>query len=208
MKEKSSSEYIQDKIQFEKDVNKTNYELYHNQTKEFFNALSDPDLSDEELYDILMPARELKIKLKNWKLVKPTLGFKVTSQKEMAVKNIDKFIAMLDGIVEECNIRLENRSKRKEIQKLKSKGELSAFEIALRHWYLVYGKEENYIIPKQVGEKYQHLVDKTNIAKSYSRIDKAKGKIGTKAQLLKIHDSLSDFPKIQKAIINNIDELD
>ncbi len=83
--------------------------------------------------------------------------------------------------------------------------ELSAFEIALRHWYLVGSREEAYIVPKQVGEKYGHLRNAKNIEKAYGRIET--GTSGNIKQLTNIQQSLSEYPQIQRAIENDIAKL-
>jgi|UniRef100_UPI004049716E hypothetical protein len=90
----------------------------------------------------------------------------------------------------------------------KEKSELSAFEIALKHWYLVKANIEDYIIPKHVGEKYKDLANYKNIETSFGDLDtKPRRREPTLKNLNKVKKSLIDFPEIQKAIENDIDKL-
>lgn len=90
----------------------------------------------------------------------------------------------------------------------KEKSELSAFEIALKHWYLVKANIEYYIIPKHVGEKYKDLANYKNIETSFGDLDaKPRRREPTLKNLNKVKKSLIDFPEIQKAIENDIDKL-
>jgi len=92
---------------------------------------------------------------------------------------------------------------------VKEPSNLSATEIALRQWYLVEAKIEPYIIPRQVGQKYKHLADCTNIAMAYSSFDKnPRTKYPNLKQLKNVKNSLSEYPNIQSAISNDIDKLE
>lgn len=85
---------------------------------------------------------------------------------------------------------------------------LSAFEIALKHWYLVNSGAEKYIIPKAVGEKYRQFASYKNIEKFYSQIDsKPPKREPSKKNLEAVKNDLSNYPNIQNAITNDIDRL-
>ena len=102
-------------------------------------------------------------------------------------------------------------NKKNEVEKLDKqvhRSDLSAFEIALKHWYLVEAKIEDYIIPKHVGEKYKNLANYKNIEKSFGDLDtKPRRREPNLKNLNKVKKSLIDFPKIQRAIQNDIDKL-
>jgi hypothetical protein len=80
---------------------------------------------------------------------------------------------------------------------------LTATEVALRHLYLVKGKKEKYLIPRQVGEKYKHLASAKNIEMAYSKVDKV-GYIPKLKQLMNIKKTLEEYPEIMKAIDNDM----
>lgn len=84
---------------------------------------------------------------------------------------------------------------------------LSAFELALRHWYLDKAKIEPVgLNGKQVGELYKDLASQKNIQLFYNAIY-SKKRQGNKKQLTNVKNSLKDYPQIQKAIENEIDIL-
>lgn len=85
--------------------------------------------------------------------------------------------------------------------------DLNAYEIALRHWYLVGGKIEP--MPNsntEVGIKYNRIRNADNIEKYYSNIMKQKRK-GTRKELENIKITLQKYPTILAAIDNDIDKL-
>ena len=84
---------------------------------------------------------------------------------------------------------------------------LSAFEIALRHWYLVKYKKEDWIDPVKVGEKYKHLRNNKNIEDHFRDIDIKRSRKPKQKELKNIENSLSDYSEIQRAIQNDIDKL-
>jgi len=84
--------------------------------------------------------------------------------------------------------------------------DLSAFEIALKHYYLYLAKKEN-LSSKEISEMYHGVKNKTNIVLAYNKLFKADSKKGNKSQLKKVNDSLNEYPDIQRAIQNDIDKL-
>ncbi|WP_316767984.1 hypothetical protein [Pedobacter frigiditerrae] len=95
----------------------------------------------------------------------------------------------------------KNQSLKNEIDHLK------ASEVALRHWYLVEGKiEKSPDFSNDVGKKYQNIANRTNVAKAWSDIITKKLKI-TPVMLKRIMDSLSDYPTVQKLIVNDLEKL-
>lgn len=85
---------------------------------------------------------------------------------------------------------------------------LTAFEIALRHMYLVRGKAEHWIPPSDVGRKYSHLKSFKNIEVGYRQLEAKPRKREPKTiELQRVLNTLDNFPEIQKAIINDIDVL-
>jgi hypothetical protein len=82
---------------------------------------------------------------------------------------------------------------------------LSAFEIALKHYYLYLGDKEN-LTSRQIAEMYKGVKASKNIEMAYNDLLE-KRKKGNKSQLKKVHDSLSEYPDVQKAIKNDIDKL-
>ncbi|GEM_PF-6040361 len=98
-----------------------------------------------------------------------------------------------------------------ELVRNKKDGDLSASEIALKHWYLVKAGAEDYIVPKQVGEKYGALRNAKNIEKEYGKLDKLKSneKPSTnRKHLVNVIKSLNEHPQIQKAVINDLDTIE
>lgn len=101
-------------------------------------------------------------------------------------------------------------TKKNEVEKLDKqihKSDLSAFEIALRHWYLVKYKKEDWIEPVKVGKKYKDLRNYKNIEDHSRDIDSNRNRKPKQKELKNIENSLSDYPDIQKAIQNDIDKL-
>lgn len=206
MKKKPKSDFIQNKIKFEKNIIQENNQLSSTLIKEYAEKLNAAEISDEMLQDILMEAKELIVKLKNWKLQKPSLGFIIAGNKELALKNFDRYTASLDGIIEECTIRIENRSIRKSVSKLKSPSELTAFEIALKHWYLERAGIESYSGAIEIASKYKGIKNSKNIELAFNDIVQKRKKANLK-QLKNILNSLKDYPIVQKAIQNDLDKL-
>lgn len=206
MTKKIKSDFIQNKIKFESNVIQENNQLSSSIIKEYAEKLNETEISDEMLQDILMEAKEARIKLKNWKLQKPSLGFIIKGYKEIAIKNLDMYIAKLDGIIEECTIRIENRSIRKSASKLKSPSELTAFEIALKHWYLERAGIESYTNAIEIASKYNGIRSTKNIELAFNDIAQKRKKANLK-QLKNVMKSLDDYPIIQKAIQNDLDKL-
>ena len=85
--------------------------------------------------------------------------------------------------------------------------ELSAFEIALKHWYLVKYKKEDWIDPVKVGEKYKHLRNNKNIEDHFRDIDSKRSRKPKQKELKNLENSLTGYPDGQKAIQNDIDKL-
>lgn len=87
-----------------------------------------------------------------------------------------------------------------------SDNDLSAFEIALRHWYLMKSGIEQDITSVDVSKKYKHLKSPKNIEKSYNNIF-LKRKKANKKQLITVLNSLKEYPNVQKAIENDLDKI-
>ena len=83
--------------------------------------------------------------------------------------------------------------------------ELSAFEIALKHYHLNRAGIEN-LKGGQIARMYKGISSTKNIEMAYNDllVDRKKP---NKSQLKKVHDCLSEYPNIQKAIQNDIDKL-
>ena len=83
--------------------------------------------------------------------------------------------------------------------------DLSAFELALKHYRLYLAKKEN-LTSKEVVEIYRGFKNSKNIEQAYNDLIKGRKK-GNNLQLKRVSDSLSEFPDVQKAIQNDIDNL-
>jgi hypothetical protein len=83
--------------------------------------------------------------------------------------------------------------------------DLSAFELALKHYRLFLAKKEN-LTSKEVVEIYRGFKNSKNIEQAYNDLIAGRKK-GNQSQLKRVSDSLSEFPDVQKAIQNDIDNL-
>lgn len=83
--------------------------------------------------------------------------------------------------------------------------DLSAFELALKHYRLFLAKKEN-LTSKEVVEIYRGFKNSKNIEQAYNALIAGRKK-GNQSQLKRVSDSLSEFPDVQKAIQNDIDNL-
>ncbi len=83
--------------------------------------------------------------------------------------------------------------------------DLSAFELALKHYCLFIAKKEK-LTSKEVAELYRGFKNPKNIELAYNDLIAGRKK-GNQSQLKRVSDSLSEFPDVQKAIQNDIDNL-
>lgn len=93
-----------------------------------------------------------------------------------------------------------------------NKTELSAYEIALMHYYLHQGREAEPMTPVQVGKHYGALYKKSpdNITKYSREIDKRRRKnepLGNVEQLKNVINNLKKYPQILKAATNDLDQI-
>ena len=139
----------------------------------------------------------------NYRLVQFHITEKLNEIEINATKSITEIKEILLSNIKPASLRVHS-----DILTHRENSELSAFEIALKHWYLVKANIEDYIIPKQVGEKYKDLANYKNIEKSFGDLDtKPRRREPNLKNLNKVKKSLIDFPEIQKAIENDIDKL-
>ncbi len=95
--------------------------------------------------------------------------------------------------------------KTKNFNMASKESDLSAFEIALKHVYLFKAGIEK-LNGGQIAKNYKGIKSTKNIEQFYNDILK-KREVPNKSQLIKVHDSLNEYPDIQKAIQNDIDKL-
>lgn len=81
---------------------------------------------------------------------------------------------------------------------------LTAFELALRHCYLVKGCIEQYLKGGKVGEKYSCYGSKKNIELAFNDIENGRRKAKLE-ELQNVLNTLIEYPQIQKALENDID---
>lgn len=89
----------------------------------------------------------------------------------------------------------------------KTNNQLSAFEIALRQWYLVKYGEETFLTPVQVGLKFKEIRNHKNIEDCYRDLEcNPPRRKPNKTHLENILRSIKDdYPLTKKALINDID---
>lgn len=139
----------------------------------------------------------------SYSLVQMHVNEKLNDIESNSIKTITEIKEILLSNTKPASLRVHS-----DILTHRENSELSAFEIALRHWYLVEANIEDYIIPKHVGEKYKDLANYKNIEISFGDLDaKPRRREPNIKNLNKVKKSLIDFPEVQKAIENDIDKL-
>jgi hypothetical protein len=107
-----------------------------------------------------------------------------------------------------CDIKINDQIeilKTKNFNMVSKESDLSAFEIALKHYYLYLGDKEN-LTSREIAEMYEGIRNTKNIEMAYNNLLNNLRKPNRK-HLKIVHDSLSEYPDVQKAIKNDIDKL-
>jgi hypothetical protein len=191
-----------------------------NDQREILNTNGIVDIDFKNVYDSeVTPERKKTLKNEIEKIEGAENKIKfLENEKFNYLQNISSSTFMASGSISFPNfkvgeplfwdriIQLEiDNIKAKELDKQTHKSDLSAFEIALKHYYLSLGKKEN-LTSRQLAEKYKGVRASKNIEMAYNNLWE-KRKKGNKSQLKKVHDSLSEYPDVQNAIQNDIDKL-
>ncbi len=105
------------------------------------------------------------------------------------------------------SIQIEAIEKERVILKRAESNNLTPFEIAIKDQYLSKANKIDKIhFAKDFIERYKGLRSSKNLEEQFNHLNNNRRKPNRK-QLQNVHDSLSEYPDIQKAIINDIDQL-